>query len=587
VTAAYGTKDNAGISGKPRSVPVSRRPAASTQGAAIQPVGRRRVLRDAGIAGHRSQRPAPLTGHRGRFADYGCAVVSEYLEVERKYDVDASFRSPAPADLAGLSGVATVEEPVEHLLEAAYFDTPDLRLFQGRVTLRRRTGGADAGWHLKLPAGAGARRELHAPLGRAVKKPPRTLLDPVTGLLRGVPVGPVADLRTRRVVTLLRDADGRVLAELADDTVTATVPSTTPAEPVEAQTWREVEVELVDGDESLLAAVGELLVAAGARPSAHPSKFGHAVAGRLAALQPAPATGDRGPRAGDLVLDAVRAQVTALQAGDVLLRTGQPEAVHSIRIAARRLRSILSDFRAVLDREATDPVRAELAWLGGELSTARDEEVALAHLRDLVDAEPPELLLGPVAARLRTTQLKAEQDGRKRGLATLSDARYLRLLDTLYALLADPPFADRAADGPRRAVRRAVRRSARRMDRRLAAAAGADGEARDEALHEVRKAAKRLRYTAEAAGDRLGRPGTKVVKVAKKAQTELGARQDTVVTRELCRRLAVAASAAGESAFPYGRLHALEQARAERAAADFAALEPRLHPLLTKLTRSS
>jgi CHAD domain-containing protein len=512
-------------------------------------------------------------------------VVSEHLEVERKYDVDASFRALSSADLAGLPGVAAVDEPVEYLLEAGYFDTPDLRLFQGRATLRRRTGGPDAGWHLKLPAADGARRELHAPLGRAVKKPPRSLLEPVAGLLRGATVGPVASLRTRRVVTVLRDAGGRVLAELADDTVHATVPAAGGA-PLTAQTWREVEVELVDGDETLLAGVGELLVAAGACASARPSKFGRAVADRIPGLEPLRARGGRGKgraRAGDVVLEAVRAQVAELQAGDVLLRTGQPEAVHSIRVACRRLRSILADFRSVLDRQATDPVREELAWLGGELSTARDDEVALAHLRALVAAEPPELVLGPVAARLQQTQLRATQAGQDRGLETLSDARYLRLLDALHALLTDPPFGDRATDGPRRVLRRAVRRSARRLDRRLAAASGAHGEA----LHEVRKAAKRLRYTAEVAGGRLGRPGTRVVRVAKKAQQALGERQDTVVTREHCRRLAIAAAAAGESAFPYGRMHALEEARAERAAADFAALEPTLRPLLRAATRRS
>jgi CHAD domain-containing protein len=283
----------------------------------------------------------------------------------------------------------------------------------------------------------------------------------------------------------------------------------------------------------------------------------------------------------------VRAQVAALQAADVLLRTGQPDGVHDIRVGCRRLRSILAAFRSVLDREATDPVREELAWLSGELSTARDDEVALAHLRDMVAAEPPELVLGPVAARLQQTHLRAVQEGQDRAVETLSDARYLRLLDALHALLTAPSFTDRAADGPRRVLRRAVRRSARRLDRQLGAADGAHDEARDEALHGVRKAAKRLRYTAEVAGDRLGRRGRKVVRVAKKSQQALGKRQDTVVTREHCRRLAIAAGAAGESTFAYGRLHALEEARAARAEADFAALEPTLRPLLRQVTRSS
>ena len=108
-------------------------------------------------------------------------MTSGHLEVETKYDVDEGFAVP---DLSGLDGVATVDAPVEHLLEAVYLDTEDLRLLRARITLRRRTGGTDAGWHLKLPAGT-ARRELHAPLGRATKKAPRALQEPVAGVLRG------------------------------------------------------------------------------------------------------------------------------------------------------------------------------------------------------------------------------------------------------------------------------------------------------------------------------------------------------------------------------------------------------------------
>src|SRR5829696_6794885 len=125
-----------------------------------------------------------------------------HLEVESKFDVDDAFELPS---LDGLDGVATVDPPVEHGLEATYHDTDDLRLLRARVTLRRRTGGPDAGWHLKLPAGT-ARRELHAPLGRAVKQPPQALTAPVVGILRGAPTSPVAVLRTRRVITALRDA---------------------------------------------------------------------------------------------------------------------------------------------------------------------------------------------------------------------------------------------------------------------------------------------------------------------------------------------------------------------------------------------
>ena len=70
-----------------------------------------------------------------------------------------------------------------------------------------------------------------------------------------------------------------------------------------------------------------------------------------------------------------------------MVRTERPDAVHKLRVAARRLRSITAAVRPVLDRAATDPLRAELKWLGQELSDARDAEVALAHLRDVVAAE--------------------------------------------------------------------------------------------------------------------------------------------------------------------------------------------------------
>jgi CHAD domain-containing protein len=501
-------------------------------------------------------------------------VTGGHLEVETKYDVDDGFVVP---ELTGLPGVTSVDAPVEHSLEAVYFDTADLRLLRARVTLRQRTGGPDAGWHLKLPAGA-ARRELHAPLGRTGTKPPTALLAPVSGILRGAIPAPVATLRTRRVVTSLRGPGGDVLAEVADDTVTASVPPTGAGDPIEVRAWREVEVELGTGDDAVGAVVGERLMGAGARPSASASKIGRALGDRLDALGFAGRRG--GPaNAGEFLLDALADQVAALQASDVLLRTEQSGGVHQTRIAARRLRSTLASFRHVLDRTATDPVREELSWLGRELAGVRDDEVGLTHLRAVVAAEPEELVLGPVAARLQQAQLSQVQAGHDRALETLAGARYLALLDALHALLADPPFTTQAQDPVRPVLRMATRRSVRKLRRRLDAALDATDTQSGAALHEVRKAAKQLRYTAE-----IGRGEVahlkKVVRVAKRAQTVLGERQDTVVTRELCRRFGVVAAGAGESAFTYGRLHALEQERAERTERDFWKLARKLRDVL-------
>jgi CHAD domain-containing protein len=511
------------------------------------------------------------------------------LEIEQKFEVDETFLVP---DLSGVPGVAEVREPAEHHLDAAYYDTADLRLARARVTLRRRTGGTDAGWHVKLPAVAGARRELHSPVGRAAKNPPKAVLEPVLGIVRQAPATQVALLRTRRVVTELLDAEGQVLAEVADDHVTGTAYPAGPGEAAVVTTWREVEVELVDGDTGLLAAVAETLIDAGARPADSPSKLSRVLADRLAAFAPEPEAapapkagkGKKGKKrqvpaaaAGDVVRAALRSQVQALSDADLMVRTGQADGVHQVRVACRRLRSTLAAFRPVLDRTRTDPVRAELAAVGTALSPTRDAEVALAHLRELVAAQPVELVLGPVAARLQQAAIKDEAAGDAQARKVLAGAAYLQLRDDLDALVAEPPLTEAAVRPADEVLREVVVRTGRRLQRAVELAGDSDS---DEALHDVRKAAKRLRYTAEAAVPVLGRPVADLVTVLKGVQEVLGERQDTFITRPLLVHLGLQAFAAGENAWTWGRLHALEQARSEQAEREFWVRWPELLPAL-------
>jgi len=203
------------------------------------------------------------------------------LEIERKYAVDAGFVLP---DLSAVPGVAGVTGPRTYHLTAVYHDTPGQRLAAARITLRRRTGGTDAGWHLKLPAGAD-RREVHAPLESGTDTVPAELAGLVSDVTGGRPLRPIARLQTARTVRHLMDGAGQVLAEVADDQVTGSLPE--PAGPGgpgrdaagtaeswrEASAWREVEVELDHGTADLLDATGELLFAAGARPSPAASKL--------------------------------------------------------------------------------------------------------------------------------------------------------------------------------------------------------------------------------------------------------------------------------------------------------------------------
>src|SRR5829696_2942959 len=117
------------------------------------------------------------------------------LERERKYDADPDLVLP---DLTGIHGVARVTEPQEHLLEATYFDTPDHRLAAVGVTVRRRTGGEDEGWHLKLPSAeeADARHELRIGLGRAVRTVPKRFRTTVDGLVGDQELSAVATVTT-------------------------------------------------------------------------------------------------------------------------------------------------------------------------------------------------------------------------------------------------------------------------------------------------------------------------------------------------------------------------------------------------------
>lgn len=480
-------------------------------------------------------------------------------EVERKYEVGSSAVIPG---LDRLRGVASVGDAAEHELVAVYFDTPGLDLARRGVTLRRRTGGDDAGWHLKLPEGQDTRTEIRLPLGRAVKTVPARLVDPVRALVRDRPLKPVAEIRTHRREHPLQAGDGTVLAVACDDIVQAQ----NLLDGSRRQEWREWEVEIVDGDRALLDAVGAAFEDAGAAPASSASKL-HRAMGESAAK----ATGQqsrrlRGESAGDLLQALVAEQVAELLTQDARVRTDQPGSVHRLRIAARRLRSMLTTYRQVLTPGFPEPLREELRWVGLALSQARDAQVLRARLDELVSRQPPELVLGPVAARI-DTELQADfRSGLDAGRQAMSSERYFRLLESLDLLAASPPLTSEASRTARELVPRLLRRDLRRLRRAVDAVREAeDVQARDLALHEARKKAKRVRYAAETAIPVFGARAKSLVKAAKRIQDSLGVHQDTVVARQRLREFGVQAHLSEENGFTFGILYALEEQEGERA----------------------
>jgi CHAD domain-containing protein len=362
----------------------------------------------------------------------------------------------------------------------------------------------------------------------------------------------------------LLDTKGSPLVTVVDDDVHA---ERLTNGAVEISTWREVEVELAEGDRSVLDAVSNALTSAGLSPSRAASKLAR-VLGDVTGAPALAADGRHGksPTVGDVLLAHLREQVDELIMRDRGARLDEPDAVHKMRVATRRLRSALATYRPLLARAQTDPVRDELKWLGQVLGRTRDAEVQEQRLSNLVAAQPDEVVLGPVRRRIHLEMHDRHRAAHAALIVQLDGGRYLRLLDSLEDLLSDPPLTDRAGRPARRQLAALVGKAARRVDQAARAVRDAPTEnARDHLLHEVRKSAKRARYAAESAEPVSGAPAKRLAKRMEALQDLLGEHQDSVSSRILLRELGVAAYLAGENSFTFGLLHREEDVRAEAA----------------------
>ncbi|MFE7645532.1 CYTH and CHAD domain-containing protein [Streptomyces phaeoluteigriseus] len=498
-------------------------------------------------------------------------------EIERKYESDDG----GLPDLTGVTGVAAVLDRGVAELDATYYDTADARLLAASLTLRRRTGGSDAGWHLKFPIAPGVRDEIRAPLSDTL---PRALAGLVRSHVRDAELAPVVRLRSARDVRHLVDDEGRLLAEVSVDTVRA---DRLTGDGGSAR-WTEIEVELADGgDPDFLDKVDKRLRKAGVRPSGSASKLARAIAEtepgrrRKAKARPKarqdgkPAAGANASvaganasatpaTAGDHVLVFLRAQRAAIIGLDPAVRRDLPRSVHRMRVATRRMRSAFRSHAKVLDRTVTDPIGEELKWLAGELGVDRDQEVLTDRLTTALNTLPRPLVTGPVRNRLRAWARAHGGGSRRRLVAVLDGERYLALLATLDRLVDEPPLLPAAAGAPEKVLAKAVRKDFGQVAALVEEALGQPpGAGRDLALHDARKKVKRTRYCAETAAPALGGPAADLVRLMRSLQGLLGDHQDSVMTREALCDLAARAHAAGESAFTYGVLYAREERRAE------------------------
>ena len=375
-----------------------------------------------------------------------------FLEVEAKFAVADAAVVP---DLTRLAGTESIASTRTHRMSAIYYDTADLRLTRSKITLRRREGGGDDGWHLKLP-GSGGRLEVHADMGEPVDgvyRVPEEILSQVRALVRREELQPIAQVDNERVESVLADADGAPVAEFCDDHVSAW--SLLPGG--SHSSWREWEIELAgdtpgaEAGEELLQSATRLFVGAGARVSSSPSKLVMALGDSVlqAPLPPFSVDADIDPDSpAAAVIAALKLNRDKLHEYDPKVRRDEWDSVHQMRVATRELRSHMETFNGILGGEELEYIESELKLLAGMLGHARDAEVVEERFLRLLDSEDSDVLDETTRGHLREDMGAEYRRAHRRVVATLNSDRYLDLLDAIDDLLAHPPVVGVHAPAP-------------------------------------------------------------------------------------------------------------------------------------------
>ena len=479
-------------------------------------------------------------------------------------------RPPLRPGLAGLHGVRTVTDA--EVREHERFDTPDLRLSAAgiellveRIVPDRASGrpGSSA-WVLRLPDGE-PDDELRVDLPEPQVEGTGTggVPDEIDTLVRrgrgDGELGPVGRVHVVRSVEQLHDAGGRELALLRRDQVrVATLGASTAVE-----SWTETVVRPGTAPTGLLQQIDEALRTTGLSrgPGVAQRRLVELLA-VAAAAEPPRRTGRRGS-AGAVLLDYLGGQLDTLTARERDLREDVPDAVHQMRVTARRARSALRTYRRVLEGPRVAHLIAELRWLGRALAGERDAEVQQERLDARLAELEPELLLGPVQAAVTRHFARTRAETGAAVLEVVDGERYAALKGALRRLLADPPLSSRAERPAARTMPAMIGRTARKLDRRMERALGdlEAGEVAPVTLHDARKTGKQLRYATEVVRPVAGADARRFAKRLKRVQRVLGDHQDAVVSRDLLRTLGARAGAENGNGFTFGVLHGRDTAR--------------------------
>ena len=424
------------------------------------------------------------------------STISAHTERELKLSIDDEFRLPR------LPGTPL---PRRQLI-STYYDTAAYDLAHARITLRHRVERGKKTWQLKIPLGED-RQEVEVPAEQA--DPPASLRNVLMVHLGHQKLLPAVTLRVWRTVLQIRH--GRVpLAEIVLDRVSVEKDGHI------VQRFRELEIELRQGDDDTLRTLERQMREAGASDHDRRPKFFRALS--LQTPPPAPQP-DRKAPVGEHVKWALARHVRWLLAHDPGTRLGtESESLHQMRVAVRRVRAVLRTARPILLPAWVASLDQELDWVSEVLGPARDLDVQVAYFLE----ESTKLgardrtLMEPFVSHLRTQRDAAQQAV----LSEFTSARYLELIRRLQQASQEPSVIDSPLT-VRQLARQAFKKL-RKAIRRLRPSPS------DSALHRIRIKTKRARYAAELAQGSVGKPATHFIKAARAVQGLLGLHQDAI-----------------------------------------------------------
>jgi CHAD domain-containing protein len=494
-------------------------------------------------------------------------------------------------------GLAVVPAETKQLVDT-YYDTQDWRFYRAGYALRVRRDGRRVEATMKSLAppedgGLKRRREISEPLRSGGLKPLTTARGPVGERLRlltgmqdlrrlfevrtrrkafelrpeaegpdslsgEVVVGPEGDIRRKEdhsvsaeevtVDTLggiHRSDGGAVLAEISLDESEFSGDG-------ERVSLNRIEVEVADENAGSYGGVAGFVDgmrgSLGLRPT-ETSKFGAGLA--VAGLSPtvAPDFGstevDGSMSADEVAFAILRRHFATMLAHEPAVRLGEdPEELHDMRVATRRLRAALKLYKEALPKRA-ERYERDLRFFAGALGEVRDLDV---HLERLAGETPKN---GEVLNEVFGALEERRTEARRHMLETLDSNRYERFVASFSGTLRrgrsplppPGPILEVAPDLVRRRYKK-VRKDARTLT----------GDSPPEDFHDLRKKGKRLRYALEPLQGLYGKPAEGMVELLKAVQDDLGDYQDLIVAAALMRELGVSGDLSPRAAFLLGAM---------------------------------